>query len=179
MTQGSQKPKVLISKPFQPQEVQVFEGDGEAGVELKEQTKPAFESGLELYYGKKFSEAGVHFSQVVKKTLRTWLPESTSNDVPTTWSTAFLQTGRAWKVCPISNGFGGIPFLFIFHGNFDDTWHFALGVHYRCHPLWQVTEGVAHNISPVSDEDRTVDFHWTAYGGTLLYGFMFIVAPRS
>jgi len=46
---------------------EVFEGDGEAAVELKVQTKPAFESGLELYYGKKFSEASVHFSQVVRK----------------------------------------------------------------------------------------------------------------
>jgi class 3 adenylate cyclase len=46
---------------------EVFEGDGDAIVELKEQTKPGFESGLELYYGKKFSEASVHFNQVLEK----------------------------------------------------------------------------------------------------------------
>ncbi len=46
---------------------EVFEGDAEVGVELKEQTKPAFESGLELYYGKRFSEASVHFNQVLEK----------------------------------------------------------------------------------------------------------------
>ena len=46
---------------------EVFEGDGDAIVELKEQTKPGFESGLELYYGKKFSEASVHFNQVSEK----------------------------------------------------------------------------------------------------------------
>ena len=34
---------------------------------LKEQTKPAFENGLQLYYGKKFSEASVHFNQVLEK----------------------------------------------------------------------------------------------------------------
>jgi hypothetical protein len=36
-------------------------------VELKERTKAAFESGLGLYYGKKFSESSVHFSQVLEK----------------------------------------------------------------------------------------------------------------
>jgi long-chain fatty acid transport protein len=41
--------------------------------------------------------------------------------------------------------------------NFDDTWHFALGAHYRFHPQWRVTAGIAHDTSPVSDEDRTVD----------------------
>jgi DNA-binding response OmpR family regulator len=46
---------------------EVFEGGAQAVVELKEQTKPAFESGLELYYGKRFSEASVHFSQVLEK----------------------------------------------------------------------------------------------------------------
>jgi hypothetical protein len=46
---------------------EVFEGDPETIVELKEQTKPEFESGLQLYYGKKFSEASVHFNQVLEK----------------------------------------------------------------------------------------------------------------
>ena len=41
--------------------------------------------------------------------------------------------------------------------NFDDTWHFALGAHYRFHPQWRVTAGIAHDTSPVSDENRTVD----------------------
>jgi DNA-binding response OmpR family regulator len=46
---------------------EVFEGDPEGIAGLKEQTKPEFESGLELYYGKRFSEASVHFSQVLEK----------------------------------------------------------------------------------------------------------------
>jgi len=46
---------------------EVFEGDPEAIAELKEQTKPSFENGLRLYYGKKFSEASVHFNQVLEK----------------------------------------------------------------------------------------------------------------
>jgi hypothetical protein len=46
---------------------EVFEGDPERVVSLKEQTKPAFESGIQLYYGKKFSEASVHFNQVLEK----------------------------------------------------------------------------------------------------------------
>jgi len=46
---------------------EVFEGDPEGIAGLKEHTKPEFESGLELYYGKKFSEASVHFNQVLEK----------------------------------------------------------------------------------------------------------------
>jgi two-component system sensor histidine kinase ChiS len=46
---------------------EVFEGDPAGLAELKEQTKPAFESGIQLYYSKKFSEASVHFNQVMEK----------------------------------------------------------------------------------------------------------------
>jgi len=46
---------------------EVFEGDPAAIAGLKEQTKPAFESGLQLYYGRKFSEASVYFNQVLEK----------------------------------------------------------------------------------------------------------------
>jgi CheY-like chemotaxis protein/class 3 adenylate cyclase len=46
---------------------EVFEGDPEGIADLKHQTKPTFESGLQLYYGKKFSEASVHFNQVLEK----------------------------------------------------------------------------------------------------------------
>jgi class 3 adenylate cyclase len=46
---------------------EVFEGDPERIAGLKEHTKPAFESGLQLYYGKKFSEASVHFNQVLER----------------------------------------------------------------------------------------------------------------
>jgi DNA-binding response OmpR family regulator len=46
---------------------EVFEGDPEAIAGLKEQTKSSFENGLQLYYAKKFSEASVHFNQVLEK----------------------------------------------------------------------------------------------------------------
>jgi two-component system sensor histidine kinase ChiS len=46
---------------------EVFEGDPAGLAELKEQTKPSFESGIQLYYIKKFSEASVHFNQVLEK----------------------------------------------------------------------------------------------------------------
>jgi DNA-binding response OmpR family regulator len=46
---------------------EVFEGDPAAIAGLKEQTKPSFENGLQLYYAKKFSEASVHFNQVLEK----------------------------------------------------------------------------------------------------------------
>ena len=46
---------------------EVFEGDPAGLAELKEQTKPEFESGIQLYYSKRFSEASVHFNQVLEK----------------------------------------------------------------------------------------------------------------
>ena len=46
---------------------EVFDGDPQSIVELKEQTKQNFEEGLELYYDKQFSEASVQFNQVLKK----------------------------------------------------------------------------------------------------------------
>lgn len=46
---------------------EVFEGDPEGTAGLKEQTKSNFESGLQLYYGKRFSEASVHFNQVLEQ----------------------------------------------------------------------------------------------------------------
>ena len=46
---------------------EVFEGDPTDIADLKEQTKPLFESGIKLYYGKKFSEASVYFNQVLER----------------------------------------------------------------------------------------------------------------
>jgi two-component system sensor histidine kinase ChiS len=46
---------------------EVFEGDPAGLADLKEQTKPAFECGIELYYNKKFSEASVQFNQVLEQ----------------------------------------------------------------------------------------------------------------
>jgi class 3 adenylate cyclase len=73
---------------------EVFEGDSDAIMDLKEQTKPGFESGLELYYGKRFSEASVYFNQVVEKNpkdlaARIYLKRSANymvNGVPPDWT---------------------------------------------------------------------------------------------
>jgi long-chain fatty acid transport protein len=42
------------------------------------------------------------------------------------------------------------------NANFDDTFHVAVGVHYRFHPQWRATAGFAYDSSPVSDSNRTV-----------------------
>lgn len=41
--------------------------------------------------------------------------------------------------------------------NFDDTWHFALGLQYRLDDPWLLSLGVAYDESPVSSSDRTPD----------------------
>jgi hypothetical protein len=73
---------------------EVFEGDPEAIARLKEQTRPSFESGLQLYYAKKFSEASVHFNQVLEKhagdlAARIYLKRCANymvNGVPSDWT---------------------------------------------------------------------------------------------
>ena len=41
--------------------------------------------------------------------------------------------------------------------NFDDTWHFALGVQYEIDDPWLLSLGIAYDESPVSDGNRTPD----------------------
>lgn len=73
---------------------EVFEGDPAGTAGLKEQTKSEFESGLQLYYGKKFSEASVHFNQVLERNpadlaVRIYLKRCANymvNGVPPEWT---------------------------------------------------------------------------------------------
>jgi len=46
---------------------EVFEGILDEIAALKEETKPAFEGGIQLYYEKKFAEASVRFNQVLER----------------------------------------------------------------------------------------------------------------
>ncbi len=48
-------------------------------------------------------------------------------------------------------GSGAIP------KNWDDTWHYALGLHYRPAEKWLLQTGVAFDTSPTSPSDRTAD----------------------
>jgi long-chain fatty acid transport protein len=41
--------------------------------------------------------------------------------------------------------------------NYEDTWHFALGVQYRVAAPWLLSLGMAYDESPVDDDDRTPD----------------------
>lgn len=41
--------------------------------------------------------------------------------------------------------------------NWDDTWHFAVGAHYRIDDQWLLQGGIAHDTNPVDAKDRTAD----------------------
>jgi long-chain fatty acid transport protein len=41
--------------------------------------------------------------------------------------------------------------------DFDDTWHFALGLQYEFDKSWLLSAGIAYDESPVSDSNRTPD----------------------
>lgn len=60
--------KVRVKGKAEPVTVyEVFEADDGPAVELKERTKPDFENGLQLYHGKRFSEASVPFHRVLER----------------------------------------------------------------------------------------------------------------
>jgi long-chain fatty acid transport protein len=42
------------------------------------------------------------------------------------------------------------------NADYDDTFHIAVGVHYRFHPQWRATAGFAYDSSPAGEADRTV-----------------------
>jgi len=41
--------------------------------------------------------------------------------------------------------------------NWDDTWHFAAGAHYRLYDDWLLQGGIAYDTSPTDSDDRTAD----------------------
>ncbi len=41
--------------------------------------------------------------------------------------------------------------------NFDDTWHYAIGIQYEFEEPWLLSLGIAYDQSPVSNSDRTPD----------------------
>ena len=72
---------------------EVFDGDPQGVVALKDQTKTLFEEGLRLYYDRKFSEASVQFNQLLQtnpedKAARIYLERSARymvSGVPDDW----------------------------------------------------------------------------------------------
>jgi long-chain fatty acid transport protein len=42
------------------------------------------------------------------------------------------------------------------NAKYDDTYRIAVGAHYRVHPHWRVTAGVAYDSSPAGSVQRTV-----------------------
>lgn len=53
---------------------------------------------------------------------------------------------------------GGNTRAFTVDQGYDDTWHVAIGAHYRLTPVWLLMGGFAYDTSAVSDANRTVAF---------------------
>ena len=87
--------KVRVKGKKEPVTVyEVFDGDPQPVVELKDQTKTSFEEGLRLFYERKFSESSVQFNQVLQRNsedmaARIYLKRCAKymvNGVPDDWS---------------------------------------------------------------------------------------------
>ncbi len=95
--------KVLVKGRKEPVSVhEVFDGDPQPMVTLKQQTKASFEEGLCLYYDRKFSESSVQFNQVLQKNpedkaARIYLKRSAHYmvaGVPDDWTGVETLTGK-------------------------------------------------------------------------------------
>jgi two-component system sensor histidine kinase ChiS len=75
---------------------EVFDGDPQGMVELKDQTKTLFEAGIRLYYDRKFSEASVQFSQVLQTN-----PEDKAARI-------YLERSAHYMVSGVPEDWGGI-----------------------------------------------------------------------
>jgi hypothetical protein len=95
--------KVRVKGKKEPVSVhEVFDGDPQPLVTLKQETKASFEEGLCLYYDRKFSESSVQFNRVLQKNpedkaARIYLERSAHYmvaGVPDDWTGVETLTGK-------------------------------------------------------------------------------------
>jgi long-chain fatty acid transport protein len=102
-------------------------------------TPPGFSAGI---------DAGIVFPQIVKLSVYHEL-----NDRWALLGTIGWEDWSAFENITMSTRLGSqvIP------RNWDDTWYFGVGVHYRLSDEWLLQGGIAYDTSPVDAEDRTPD----------------------
>jgi long-chain fatty acid transport protein len=104
----------------------------------------------------KFSPSGINFGSDTKIPLAQMIRTSVYHDLDDTWSLVGSIGWEDWSTMDnvqIAGGSGGAASP----RNWDDTWHYAAGVHYRMDEQWTFRTGIAYDTSPVSAEDRTAD----------------------
>ena len=120
------------------------------GVVYQSEIEPEFDGDVEL------SPPGLAVETDTKITLARFIKVSGYHELNDRWAllgTVGWEDWSAFKDVNISTGTGSknIP------RNWEDTWKFAAGVHFRPADKWLLQLGASYNTSPVDSEDRTPD----------------------
>jgi len=120
------------------------------GLVYQSEIEPEFDSDVEL------SPPGLTVATDTKITLARFLKLSGYHELNDRWALLGTLGWEDWSAFEDVNistdsGSGDIP------RNWDDTWKFAAGVHYRPVEEWLLQLGMAYDTSPVDKEDRTPD----------------------
>ena len=120
------------------------------GVVYQSEIEPEFDGDV------KVDPIGISVATDTEITLAQFVKVSGYHEVNNQWAllgTVGWEDWSAFKYVNISSNRGTqkIP------RNWDDTWKFAAGVHYRPLDKWLLQFGVSYDTSPVDSEDRTPD----------------------
>ena len=120
------------------------------GVVYQSEVEPEFDGDVKL------SPPGLEVSTDTKITLARFVKVSGYHELNDQWAllgTVGWENWSAFKDVNISTGRVSqkIP------RNWDDTWKFAVGVHYRPVEKWLLQLGFSYDTSPVDSKDRTPD----------------------
>ncbi|UCE55028.1 MAG: outer membrane protein transport protein [Desulfobacterales bacterium] len=122
------------------------------GVIYQSEIEPEFSGDVKFKGGAINADAGTD----TKITLAQFVRASIYHELNNQWAllgSVGWEDWSAFKNINISTGQGSqnIP------RNWDDTWKFAAGVHYRPAEKWLLQLGFAYDTSPVDSDDRTPD----------------------
>ena len=120
------------------------------GVVYQSEIEPEFDGDVKL------SPPGLEAGTDTKITLAQFIKVSGYHELNDRWAllgTVGWEDWSAFKDVNISTGRGSqkIP------RNWDDTWKFAAGVHFRPVDKWLLQLGFSYDTSPVDSKDRTPD----------------------
>ncbi len=120
------------------------------GVIYQSEIEPEFDGDVEL------DPIGIDFASDTEITLAQFIRVSGYHELNDQWAllgTVGWEDWSAFDKINLSTGRGSRNFP----RNWEDTWKFAAGIHYRPVDRWLLQLGFAYDTSPVDSEDRTPD----------------------
>lgn len=128
--------------------------------EISERTRVGImyfsESELEFSGDLKFDPSGLAVGTDTDLPLAQFIRAGVYHDLNDKWALLGTVAWEEWSTLDNVNISTGGPGASM-PRNWDDTWHYAMGVHYRPSEKWLYQAGIAYDDSPVSATYRTAD----------------------